>query len=266
MCAGIKVKPSLQVPFGDTGIVKDWLHISGQVGRPDPQHPKRPISGLDCKRKEVSGSRFWGLMRDLCSEPHTFFRNCYVHNYCPLCFMGESGKNITPPSLRVRERRQLEGVCDRALLETVEVLGVKWIVCIGKYVEVRARKVIMKQLGNYVNKVCQCCTHVGMHVVMYTLMDVHSRRYALFSLLVQSLFSSLAFTCICTHSLIYVRNPSYLTTITTGDLRKPDDGHITVCNIMHPSPINPLANKGWAKCVQDQLSQLKLIDIISGAS
>ena len=123
-------------------MVRDWLRISGEVGRPHPQHPKRPITGLDCPKREVSGSRFWGLMSDLCTEPQTFFRNCYVHNYCPLCFMGESGKNITPPSLRVRERRPLEEVCDRALCEAVELLGVEWVVCVGRYVERRAKKVI----------------------------------------------------------------------------------------------------------------------------
>ena len=33
-----------------------------EVGQPRKPHPKRPISGLDWPKEEVSGTRLWGLL------------------------------------------------------------------------------------------------------------------------------------------------------------------------------------------------------------
>ena len=134
----------IQVPFGDSKSVREWLQISGTVAKPTTEHPKRPIKGLDLAKIEVSGSRFWGLMQSLSGEPDTFFRNCYVHNYCPLCFMAASGKNITPPMLKVGERGPLQEICDRFLVEVVRLLEVEWVVGIGKYAEERSRVALRK--------------------------------------------------------------------------------------------------------------------------
>ncbi|XP_048856369.1 single-strand-selective monofunctional uracil-DNA glycosylase 1 isoform X5 [Brienomyrus brachyistius] len=41
------------VPFGEVSSVRDWLKISGEVGRPPEEHPKRRIMGLSCTRSEV---------------------------------------------------------------------------------------------------------------------------------------------------------------------------------------------------------------------
>ncbi|XP_005995680.2 single-strand-selective monofunctional uracil-DNA glycosylase 1 [Latimeria chalumnae] len=41
------------VPFGEVNYVKDWLQISGKVGKPPNEHPKRPIRGLDCTQSEM---------------------------------------------------------------------------------------------------------------------------------------------------------------------------------------------------------------------
>jgi len=43
----------VQVPFGEVDAVKNWLQISGVVYKPNPEHPKRPVSGFDCTRSEV---------------------------------------------------------------------------------------------------------------------------------------------------------------------------------------------------------------------
>jgi len=48
------------VPFGDVGMVRDWLGIEGKVRRPESEHPRRPVLGFACARREVSGSRLWG--------------------------------------------------------------------------------------------------------------------------------------------------------------------------------------------------------------
>lgn len=45
----------LQVPFGDTEYVRNWLGIEGEVGKPACEHPKRTIVGLSCPRKDVRG-------------------------------------------------------------------------------------------------------------------------------------------------------------------------------------------------------------------
>src|SRR5690606_17930816 len=47
------------VPFGDVGMVRDWMGIEAPVGKPPREHPKRPVDGFACRRSEVSGSRVW---------------------------------------------------------------------------------------------------------------------------------------------------------------------------------------------------------------
>src|SRR5437870_3656643 len=74
------------VPFGDVSVVRDWLGLRAEVGRPDREHPKRPVSGLDCPRGEVSGTRLWGWARDRFGTPQRFFDRFFVVNYCPLAF------------------------------------------------------------------------------------------------------------------------------------------------------------------------------------
>ena len=159
------------------------------MSKPPKEHIKRPIIGLSSTRHEVSGTRFWGLFQDLCGEPETFFTNCFVHNYCPLCFMGSSGKNITPPQLKVGERTALQDVCDRYLQLAIDLLGVEWLVAVGKYAEDRAKKAL----------------------------KAYERK-------------------------------------------------VVIASITHPSPINPAANKDWKGLVTTQLTDLGLINIISGKS
>ncbi|KAK2562089.1 Single-strand selective monofunctional uracil DNA glycosylase [Acropora cervicornis] len=130
------------IPFGDTNHVKDWLQIKGTVYVPEKEHRKRPIQGLNCQRVEVSGSRFWEFFKEHSKSPQTLFCNCYVHNYCPLAFMTSSGKNITPPKLPKSERQQLLKVCDKSLVEIVELTGVEIVVGVGKFAEERACKAL----------------------------------------------------------------------------------------------------------------------------
>ena len=64
------------VPFGEVGVVKDWLKITGEIGKPEREHPKRLVEGLQCKRKEVSGRRFWEFFKGLCGTPEKFTQHC----------------------------------------------------------------------------------------------------------------------------------------------------------------------------------------------
>ena len=41
-------------------VARGWLGIEAPVGQPATEHPKRPVTGFDCTREEVSGERFWG--------------------------------------------------------------------------------------------------------------------------------------------------------------------------------------------------------------
>lgn len=175
-----------QVPFGEVNVVRDWLQISGEVGRPPEEHPKRRIVGLACARSEVSGARFWGFFRRLCGEPAAFFRHCFVHNLCPLIFMNASGKNLTPPDLPVAERNALLAACDQGLCQVVRALGVTTVVGVGQVAEQRARRALAA---------------AGMEV--------------------------------------------------------------RVEGLMHPSPRNPQANKGWEPIARARLAQLGVLELLT---
>ncbi|SCY31201.1 single-strand selective monofunctional uracil DNA glycosylase [Thiohalorhabdus denitrificans] len=126
------------VPFGDVGMVRDWMGIDGAVGRPPREHPKRPVQGFACPRGEGSGRRLWGWARERFGPAEDFFARFYVANYCPLAFFEESGANRTPDKLPKAEREALFAACDRALVDTVEVLEPELVVGIGRFAERRA--------------------------------------------------------------------------------------------------------------------------------
>lgn len=126
------------VPFGDVTMVRDFLRIEAEVGRPAREHPKRPILGFGCQRSEVSGTRVWGFIRERFATPDAFFRDAFVYNYCPLCFMEASGKNRTPDQLPKDEREPLYDACDAALRSVVELIGAKCVIAIGGFAEKRA--------------------------------------------------------------------------------------------------------------------------------
>jgi len=130
------------VPFGEVGAVRDWLKIDANIGRPEHEHPKRPVKGLGCTRSEVSGARLWGWAREVFGTPQPFFARFFIANYCPLAFLEEGGRNRTPDKLPAAEREPLLKVCDRALRRTVEHLQPKMVVGVGAFAEGRARSAL----------------------------------------------------------------------------------------------------------------------------
>ncbi|KAG8178891.1 hypothetical protein JTE90_018580 [Oedothorax gibbosus] len=174
------------VPFGDSAFVNDWMKIQGTVYKPPNEHPKRQIQGLNCSRSEVSGSRFWSFIQETCGHPSNFFRNCYVHNYCPISMMTETAKNITPADLKASEKKTLLEACDASLFKVMQLLQVSVVVGIGRFAEERARHVVNS----------------------FNLQSVR------------------------------------------------------VVGIMHPSPINPAANKGWKEIVRMQLHDLGVLQFM----
>jgi single-strand selective monofunctional uracil DNA glycosylase len=126
------------VPFGEVGLVRDWLGIETPVGRPDPEHPKRPVDGFGCTRSEVSGRRLWGFVQAWWGEPERFFATAFVANYCPLAFLEASGRNRTPDRLPAAERDPLFRACDRALAAAVGELEPELVVGVGAFAARRA--------------------------------------------------------------------------------------------------------------------------------
>lgn len=127
------------IPFGEVTFARDWLKVEAPVDKPPREHPKRPIEGFACARSEVSGRRLWGWVADTFRKPERFFERYFIANYCPLCFIEVSGRNLTPDKLPAHEREPLLAACDRALRRTVEYFSPKFVVGIGGFAEKRAR-------------------------------------------------------------------------------------------------------------------------------
>jgi single-strand selective monofunctional uracil DNA glycosylase len=121
------------VPFGEIPAVRDWLGIRAAVKRPPNEHPARPVLGFDCPRCEVSGQRLWGLFAARFGTAEAFFAEHFVVNYCPLVFMEESGRNVTPDKLPKREAEALFRVCDEHLTGVLKALEPEWLVGIGGF-------------------------------------------------------------------------------------------------------------------------------------
>ena len=127
------------VPFGATDIARDFLNITGDITDPVGRHPKRPIEGLDIERQEISGTRIWGLLKDIWKTPEEIHKNVFLVNHCPLLLLGETGKNITPDKISGNAVKKLLNVCDEHLQEVVLHLGITRVIGIGKYAEKRAK-------------------------------------------------------------------------------------------------------------------------------
>ncbi len=132
------------VPFGDVVLVRDFMGIEEKVEQPSKVHPKRPIDGFDCKRREVSGSRLWGWAKEDFITKDNFFSKYFVWNYCPLVFMEEGGANRTPDKLSIEEREALFAYCDRALIELIKVGQFERLIGVGKFARKRLEKVAEK--------------------------------------------------------------------------------------------------------------------------
>ena len=135
------------VPFGEVAMVRDFLGIEAPVGRPEPEHPKRPVLGFQSPRSEVSGRRLWGWVKERFETPEAFFQRFFVWNDCPLAFLEESGRNRTPDKLPVAERAPLALACNEAIRGLVEVLQPRLLIGVGAHAEKRLREVFSEELA-----------------------------------------------------------------------------------------------------------------------
>lgn len=131
------------VPFGEVAYVRDWMGIEVPVRKPDPEHPKRPIDGFACTRSEVSGARLWGLFAERYGTAKAFFREHFVTNWCPLVFMEESGRNVTPDKLTKDVRERLGELCDAHLAAQIQTLKPTFAIGVGGF----ARKALERVLA-----------------------------------------------------------------------------------------------------------------------
>jgi len=123
------------VPFGEIAAVREWMQIEAPVGKPAVENPKRPVTGFDCTRSEVSGRRLWGLMAERFPNADDFFTDHFVLNYCPLVFMEKSGKNVTPDKLKTDEKAILFSACDAHLRKALQILQPEWAIGIGGFAQ-----------------------------------------------------------------------------------------------------------------------------------
>ena len=130
------------VPFGEVAAVRDFLGIEEAVAKPAPEHPKRPITGFACTRSEVSGRRLWGWCEQNFQTAERFFQRFYVHNFCPLVFMDEGGRNLTPDKLPASERGPLFEICEDALRRVVEIQRPRMVIGVGAFAEQRAQSAL----------------------------------------------------------------------------------------------------------------------------
>ena len=128
------------IPFAATSVVRELLKITNlEVGQPRKPHPKRPISGLDWPKEEVSGTRLWSLLANEYGSAESIFKSVFLLNHCPLMlFSGERATNITPDKITGPPTKALLERCDEHLREVVDIMKIERVIGVGRYSEKRA--------------------------------------------------------------------------------------------------------------------------------
>ncbi|HYV31066.1 MAG TPA: single-stranded DNA-binding protein, partial [Candidatus Binatia bacterium] len=114
---------------------------------------KRPIQGFACPRSEVSGRRLWGLFATRFGTAEKFFADHFVANYCPLAFLDEDGRNLTPDKLSAGQTARLFAACDEHLRQIVASLRPEWLIGVGDFAEKRARLALAECRINF-GRIC----------------------------------------------------------------------------------------------------------------
>jgi single-strand selective monofunctional uracil DNA glycosylase len=123
------------VPFGEISMVRDWMGLSPKIRKPENEHPKRKITGMDCPKSEVSGRRLWGLFSEKFPEAEDFFKDHLVINFCPLIWMKYTGANVTPDKIKAAEMLAVDDACQRHLRRLIELLDPQYLIGVGAYAE-----------------------------------------------------------------------------------------------------------------------------------
>ncbi len=130
------------VPFGEVEAVARWMKIDPRLEKPSGLHPKKPVLGLECHRREVSGKRLWSWARERYASASVFFSRFFVLNYCPLMFLDQSGRNLALDKLPMAMRRPLMEICDQTLAQWLKHLEPEFVVGIGNFAYQRVLEVV----------------------------------------------------------------------------------------------------------------------------
>lgn len=141
------------VPFGEIASVKGWLGIETDVYKPAKEHPKRPVEGFACTKSEVSGRRLWGLFQRKFEKPQNFFRSHFVTNYCPLVFMDDGARNVTPDKIKRDDAQKLSEVCDEHLRRIVDAIKPAFLVGVGAFAEDCLKRVTNGDTGFQITRI-----------------------------------------------------------------------------------------------------------------
>lgn len=139
------------VPFGEIGAVREFLGMPASIviEKPQNEHPARPVDGLACTRSEVSGRRLWREWAEShFNSADSFFESFYVHNYCPLMWMENSGRNRTPVQLPASERARVHEFCDDALRVVIRALRPQVVIGVGNYAKARCEYALKNDIAN----------------------------------------------------------------------------------------------------------------------
>jgi len=125
------------IPFGEVNAVKNYLKIEETIYSPKKEHPNRKVEGLEIKRSEISGLRFWSLLEKHYPNAKDMKGEIYVANYCPLLFLSpvKTARNITPDKLSKDTRALLYKVCDKYLFDTIDLLNCEKLIGVGKFAQ-----------------------------------------------------------------------------------------------------------------------------------
>jgi single-strand selective monofunctional uracil DNA glycosylase len=95
----------------------------------------------------------WGLVQDRFQTPKAFFRGHYITNFCPLVFMADTGRNLTPDKLPVAEREPLVEACRIHLRRVLEILKPQYLIGVGVWAEQQARACVQEADGITVGRI-----------------------------------------------------------------------------------------------------------------
>ncbi|XP_073819639.1 single-strand selective monofunctional uracil DNA glycosylase-like [Musca autumnalis] len=133
------------IPFGNMSTVRR-MGLQGEIKIPPQLHPDIKIEGMSWQKEEQSGERLWQLFEEMLSANPSnesedfldkFFKECFVHNFCPLGLYNANGKYLSPEDMTVEYkdyRKQMEEECLEILEKQLELLQPKIVIALGGYV------------------------------------------------------------------------------------------------------------------------------------
>lgn len=169
------------VPFGDVANANIILGYrrGDQIPAPDPDrvvlHPKRPVQGFACTRREASGERLWGGLSkvwalatkpmpedptedDGCPNDDTpvemirrVLADCFAVNYCPLAYLAADpqGTNVTPDAFRksgpyrdLPYANDLDALCSSYIAAIMQAFRTRVVLAVGRYAETMAKVIV----------------------------------------------------------------------------------------------------------------------------